>query len=203
MMRILDERGITSDRVLEAMNRVHREEFVRPADRLGAYEDRALPLEFRQSISQPLMVALLVQALDITDGDRVLDVGTGSGYQAAVIAACGARVVSVERIPELAESARERLQSLGYDVEVRLGDGGMGLPDIAPFDAIAVGAAVPQIPETLVSQLATGGRLVVPVRTTVSEENLLRITLQGGERIIDDLGACRFVPLIGHEGFSN
>jgi protein-L-isoaspartate(D-aspartate) O-methyltransferase len=203
MLGVLRRNGITSEQVLSAMTTVPREEFVRAGDRVRAYEDRALPIEFKQTISQPLMVALIVQALQIEPGMSVLDVGTGSGYQAAVIAACGARVVSIERIPELAVTARERLARLGLEIEVRVGDGGLGAPDAAPFDRIAVAAAIPGTPTTLISQLRIGGLMVYPQTRSGEVDELVRVTRTAEASTFEDLGPCRFVHLIGHQGFDS
>jgi protein-L-isoaspartate(D-aspartate) O-methyltransferase len=202
MMALLIEHGIRSTAVLNAMAGVPREEFVLEADRERAYADRALPIDAPgQTISQPLMVALVVEALELHDGDLALDVGTGSGYQAAVMAACGARVVSVERIPQLADAARQRLRRLRYDVEVVTGDGTLGLPDRAPFDAIAVGAAAPRLPVALARQLVEGGRLVLPIADGPQGEELTRLRLVNGRWETESLGPCRFVPLIGEDGY--
>src|SRR5579864_2123957 len=141
--------GVHDARVLAAMERVPRQEFVPIAERAEAYADRALPLDSGQTISQPLMVAVIVEALELRDGDLALDVGTGSGYQAAVMAACGARVVSIERIDALAHEADERLRALGFTVEVVVGDGSLGVASRGPFDAIAVGAAASRLPVAL------------------------------------------------------
>jgi protein-L-isoaspartate(D-aspartate) O-methyltransferase len=193
--------GVRDQRVLAAMATVPREEFVEPGMRELAYADRALGIGHEQTISQPLMVALLVQALELRPGDRVLDVGTGSGYQAAVIAACGTQVVSIERIPELAEEARRRLGRLDLDVAVVVGDGSLGHPPAAPFDAIAVGAAAPQVPDALTEQLGVSGRLVVPVAAGVEGEQLVRVRRHGDAFSHEELGACRFVPLVGAQGY--
>lgn len=201
MLDRLREGGVSDPRVLVAMERVPREEFVLGGDREDAYADRALAIAQGQTISQPLMVAIIVEALELRDGDAALDVGTGSGYQAAVMAACGARVVSVERIPELAEEAGARLQRLGYDVEVRVGDGSLGVPERAPFDAIAVGAAAPRLPVALARQLCEGGRLVVPIGGGPEGEELTRLRLLQGRWITEELGPCRFVPLIGADAY--
>jgi protein-L-isoaspartate(D-aspartate) O-methyltransferase len=192
---------VRDERVLAAMAAVPREEFVLPADREDAYADRALPIADNQTISQPLMVAIIVEALELRAGDVALDIGTGSGYQAAVMAACGARVISVERISELADQAAERLGRLGVDVEVVGADGSVGLPDRAPFDAIAVGAAAPRLPVALARQLREGGRLVVPIRSGPEGEELTRLRMRGGSWITENLGPCRFVPLIGAGGY--
>src|ERR1700724_4026220 len=163
MLARLRDGGVRDERLLAAMGAVPREQFVLEADRSQAYADRALPIANGQTISQPLMVAIIVEALELQEGDLALDVGTGSGYQAAVMAACGANVVSIERIEPLAGEASERLRRLGYHVEVIVGDGSLGVPERAPFDAIAVGAAAPRLPVALARQLAEGGRLVLPI----------------------------------------
>jgi len=201
MIERLRDGGVRDERVLAAMAAVPREEFVLPADREDAYADRALPIADNQTISQPLMVAIIVEALELRAGDVALDIGTGSGYQAAVMAACGARVISVERISELADQAAERLGRLGVDVEVVGTDGSVGLPDRAPFDAIAVGAAAPRLPVALARQLREGGRLVVPIRSGPEGEELTRLRMRGGSWITENLGPCRFVPLIGAGGY--
>ena len=201
MIERLRDGGVRDERVLAAMAAVPREEFVLPADREDAYADRALPIADNQTISQPLMVAIIVEALELRAGDLALDIGTGSGYQAAVMAACGARVISVERISELADQAAERLGRLGVDVEVVGADGSVGLPDRAPFDAIAVGAAAPRLPVALARQLREGGRLVVPIRSGPEGEELTRLRMRGGSWITENLGPCRFVPLIGAGGY--
>ncbi|MFN2569786.1 MAG: protein-L-isoaspartate(D-aspartate) O-methyltransferase [Candidatus Dormibacteria bacterium] len=201
----LAERGITDPGVLAAMALVPREEFVPASSRDEAYGDRAMAIGHGQTISQPLMVALMVQALELRAGDAVLDVGTGSGYQAAVMAACGTRVVGVERIPELATEAGERLRRLGYAVDVVCGDGSLGLstPGDVHFDAIAVGAAAPRLPVGLARQLADGGRLVVPISGPAQGEMLTRLRVTGGRWLTENLGPCRFVPLIGADGYEN
>ena len=202
MMALLIDHGIRSRAVLEAMASVPREEFVLEGDRERAYDDRALAIDAPgQTISQPLMVAVVVEALELHAGETALDVGTGSGYQAAVMAACGAHVVSIERIAALADTAAERLRRLGFDVEVRTGDGTLGVPDRAPFDAIAVGAAAPRLPLALARQLLEGGRLVVPIADNPNGEELTRLRIVDGHWQTESLGPCRFVRLIGADGY--
>jgi len=189
--RQLERRGIHDERVLEAMARVPRETFVPPGARAYAYDDAALALSHGQTISQPYVVALICQALDLNGDERVLDVGTGSGYQAAVLAELANDVVSIERIPELAEQARRNLAAAGYDVEVRVGDGALGAPDRAPFEGIAVAATADDVPRPLYEQLAAGGRMVLPIG-----EALVVITRTGAGARTRFLSAVRFVPLV-------
>jgi protein-L-isoaspartate(D-aspartate) O-methyltransferase len=195
-------RGIRDPRVLDAMRRVPREEFVRRLSRSSAYEDHPLPIASGQTISQPYIVALTMEAARLDEHCSVLDVGTGSGYAAAVLAEIVADVVSIERHPELAEGARRVLARLGYsNVSVVTGDGTLGWPDAAPYDAIVVAAAAPRVPEPWLEQLKDGGRLVMPLGTPGFGQKLKRFTL-GPDRIsqMDDLGGVTFVPLIGVHG---
>jgi protein-L-isoaspartate(D-aspartate) O-methyltransferase len=202
MLDTLRRGGIRDQRVLEAMASVPRELFVSAAQQGEAYADRALAIDCGQTISQPLIVATVVQALEVGAGDRVLDVGSGSGYQAAVLAACGARVFGIERVPELAAAARQRLADAGFDVDIRVGDGSQGLPEEAPFDAIAVAATAPWLPPALPRQLREGGRLVIPLhRESEAMDELVRLRLSAGRWVTDSLGACRFVPLIGEDAY--
>ncbi len=198
----LRARGIADRRVLEAMGRVPRDLFVPPGLRGRAYHDAALPIGHGQTISQPYMVARICEELALLGGERVLDVGTGSGYQAAVLAELAAEVHSVERIPALAEQARERLAAAGYGerVHVHVGDGSRGLPDEAPFAAVAVAAAAPRPPEALYEQLELRGRMVVPIGGRW--EQLLQVIVRTpeGPAVLRTV-PCRFVPLIGEEGF--
>jgi protein-L-isoaspartate(D-aspartate) O-methyltransferase len=196
--RQLRARGIDDEHVLEAMAKVPRELFVPEGERARSYEDAAVPIGEGQTISQPYMVALICGCLQLHGGERVLDVGTGSGYQAAVLAEMGADVHSIERVPELAETAREALDAAGYGdrVEVQVGDGTQGLPELAPFAAIAVAAAAPAVPAALYEQLAQGGRLVVPVGPR--REQRLTAVVRSPEGPAMLLGVpCRFVPLVG------
>ena len=197
----LRARDIVDPEVFRAMERVPRELFVPESERRRAYEDAALPIGFGQTISQPYMVARICEALGVRPGHKVLDVGTGSGYQAAVLAELGAEVVTIERIPELAEQARANLAAAGYErVEVVVGDGTLGVPDRAPFDAIAVAAAAPGLPETLYEQLRPGGRLVVPVGGQRAQRLEVIVRSPEGPAVIHSV-PCRFVPLVGEEGF--
>jgi protein-L-isoaspartate(D-aspartate) O-methyltransferase len=194
-------RDIVDERVLGAMERVPRELFVEERERRRAYDDAALPIGGGQTISQPYMVARICEALQLSGDERVLDVGTGSGYQAAVLAELAAEVHTIERIPELAERARERLAAAGYDrVQVHVGDGTLGLPGQAPFDGIAVAAAAPGFPETLYEQLKPRGRLVVPVGSARGQRLEVAVRSPEGPALIHSV-PCRFVPLVGAEGF--
>ena len=194
-------RDIGDERVLAAMESVPRELFVPSEERPFAYEDAALPLSAGQTISQPYMVARICEELALGGRERVLDVGTGSGYQAAVLAELAREVHTIERIPELAERARANLEAAGYgDVRVHVGDGTLGLPDEAPFAAIAVAAAAPGFPHTLYGQLDPNGRLVVPVGGRGGQRLEVIVRSPEGPAIIRTV-PCRFVPLVGAEGF--
>jgi protein-L-isoaspartate(D-aspartate) O-methyltransferase len=202
VQRQLRDRDIVDERVLAAMERVPRELFVPPELRDRAYDDAALPIGGGQTISQPYMVARICEALALTGGERVLDVGTGSGYQAAVLAELAAEVDTIERIPELAESARENLAAAGYErVRVHVGDGTRGLPERAPFEAIAVAAAAPDLPRSLYDQLAPRGRLVVPVGERRVQRLEVVVRSPEGPAVVKSV-PCRFVPLVGEEGFA-
>jgi protein-L-isoaspartate(D-aspartate) O-methyltransferase len=197
----LEARDIVDRRVLDAMGRVPRELFVGEEDRDRAYLDMPLRIGYGQTISQPYMVAMMCQTADVDEGDRVLDIGTGSGYQAAVLAELGAEVHTIERIPELAERARGRLQAAGYgDVDVHVGDGSLGLPEHAPYDAIIVAAAAPDMPESLYDQLIVGGRLVIPVGGPMGQRLEVIVRSPEGPAVTRSV-PCRFVPLVGAEGF--
>lgn len=198
----LVRRGIRDEGVLRAMEELPREAFLEPGLRQHAYDDAALPIEAGQSISQPYMVARMTELLGVKPGDRVLEVGTGSGYQAAVLAMLGANVVSFERFPDLADIAHRRLHDLGLDehVEIRVGDGSLGDPDGGPYDGIIVTAGAPRIPESLINQLAEGGRLVIPVGSR-DRQDLIVVTRHGNEWRQSSDGPCVFVPLIGAGGW--
>ncbi len=196
--RQIRARGVENPRVLEAMRTVPRHRFVPEPFRGDAYADRALPIGGRQTISQPYVVAVMTEALDPQPRDRVLEVGTGSGYQAAVLSLLVERVFTIEILPELAEGARERLAELGHDnVTVIRGDGYRGLPDEAPFDGIIVTAAAPSVPAPLLDQLAMGARLVIPVGKHLQELKVLERTEAGIQT--RSLFAVRFVPLTREE----
>ena len=196
-------RGIRDERVLAAMAALPRDLFVPPNLRSRAYGDNALPIASGQSISQPYMVARMTELLEPPPGARVLEVGTGSGYQAAVLAVLGCSVFSVERHAGLADAARARLEDLGLagTVAVVVGDGSLGWPAEAPFDGIVVTAAAPAVPDRLTAQLASGGRLVIPVGPRRRQE-LILVVRRGDAFETRECGACVFVPLVGQGGFS-
>lgn len=197
----LRQRGIKSEGVLKVMERLPRHLFV-PHLRSRAYDDAALPIECGQTISQPWMVAAMTAALGLQGTERVLEIGTGSGYQCALLALLAAEVYSVERIPQLAEQARIRLARLGLGrVHLKTGDGSLGWPEAAPFDGILVTAGAPSIPPPLLEQLAVGGRLVIPVGEG-EVETLVRVTRERTDLLHhESLVECRFVPLLGRYGF--
>ena len=194
-------RGIRDERVLEAMQRVPRHEFVPAALVNAAYDDRPLPIGERETISQPYIVAAVTQAARVAPGDKALEIGGGSGYQAAILAYLGARVWMIEINPRLAESARQRLARLGYrNVEVLAGDGSEGLAAHAPYDVVIVSAATPSVSPVLLGQLAEGGRLVAPVGN-LHYQDLVLLSKQGGRINTHYLDPCQFVPLIGKGGW--
>jgi protein-L-isoaspartate(D-aspartate) O-methyltransferase len=196
-------RGIRDPAVLAAMRQVPREQFVSPGLRYRAYDDAPLPIEDGQTISQPYIVALMLEAAAIRPGDRVLEIGAGSGYASALASLLAAQVVAVERHPGLAASASERLARLGYaKVEVHCADGSGGWPDGAPFDAILVAASGPRVPAVLCRQLGAGGRLVMPVGHSSWDQQLVRVTRRGDEAFDEEtLCGVVFVPLIGAHGW--
>jgi len=201
LIRQLRAKGITDPNVLHAMEQLPREEFVQASMKVRAYEDTALPIDDKQTISQPFTVAFMTQAMGVKPGNKILEIGTGSGYQAAVLAVMGAKVISIERHPRLSQQARTRLQHLGLDVNCRVGDGTIGYREGGPYDGIIVTAGAPDVPEPLARQLTIGGRLVVPVGTA-EEQTLYRVTRTAEEDWkAEDLGPFKFVPLIGVEGW--
>lgn len=199
----LRRRGITDERVLEAMTRVPRERFMIAGTEELAYEDKAIAIAHDQTISQPYMVAIMTQLLQLSPDARVLEVGTGSGYQAAVLAELCRHVYTIDRIPELVDSAMRNLTDAGYDnITSHVGDGTLGWPEEAPFDGIVVTAGAPTVPTALTDQLADGGRLVIPV----GKESYATLTVieRSGQTLVEKPNiACRFVPLIGDQGWDS
>ena len=199
--RQLEARGIRDRGVLDAMRKVPRELFAAESERGRAYADVPLPIGHGQTISQPYMVALICETAGVRPGNRVLDVGAGSGYQAAVLAEMGAEVHAIERVPELAALARANLARAGYQrVAVHVGDGSLGLPEEAPFDVIVVAAAAPRVPAALYEQLAPGGGLVVPVGGPREQRLELVVKSPEGPAVARSV-SCRFVPLVGAGGY--
>ena len=196
-------RGIKDEAVLRAMREVPREAFIAPELAAHAYDDRPLPIDEEQTISQPYIVAYMTEALELTPGDRVLEIGTGSGYAAAVLSRIVTTVYTVERLEKLAANARERLAELGYrNIVVHEGDGTLGWPEHAPYDAIVVTAGAPKLPEPLLEQLAIGGRLVIPIGPTSFLQMLVRVRRLGkNDYRSEELCPVRFVPLIGAAGW--
>lgn len=201
LLRVLANQGIEDANVLDAIGRVPREEFV-PQELVDqAYDNHALAIGMGQTISQPYIVGIMTQSLKLTGNERVLEIGTGSGYQAAILSLLGKEVYTIERIAELAHQARERLRRLGYqNIHFGVGDGSVGWPEHAPFDAIIVTAAAPHLPQTLMDQLAEGGRFIAPVGDA-DKQTLYLFKRQNGEIFKRRLCECRFVPLIGADGF--
>jgi protein-L-isoaspartate(D-aspartate) O-methyltransferase len=201
--RQIEARGVRDARVLAALRTVPRETFVAADLARFAYDDAPLPIGEEQTISQPFVVALMAAVLEIRPGDRVLEVGAGSGYSAAVLSRLAGEVWTVERHPSLAAAARERMERLGYaNVQVIQADGSLGWPASAPYDAIAVAAGGPEVPQALLDQLAPGGRLVIPIGATPRDQMLVRVRrLPDGTFSRESLGAVRFVPLIGAQGW--
>ncbi|MDN7025034.1 protein-L-isoaspartate(D-aspartate) O-methyltransferase [Methanoculleus sp. FWC-SCC1] len=199
--RQIRARGISDPRVLAAMRKVPRHLFVPPAYERSAYQDSPLPIGEGQTISQPYIVAVMTELLELNPEDTVLEVGTGSGYQAAILAELAARVISIERLPSVAENARENLERVGVtNVEVTVGDGTKGYPAEAPYDGIIITAATPSIPEPLIDQLAEGGRLVAPTGAREFQE-LVRLVRRDGAVERTSFGGVCFVPLIGQYGW--
>lgn len=198
-------RGVTSEAVLAAMRKVPRERFLPQGQGLFAYDDSPLPIGEGQTISQPYIVAYMAEGLDLKEDAKVLEIGAGSGYAAAVLAEIAAEVYTIERIEPLAAMAKKSLEELDYDnVHVQHGDGTLGWPEHAPFDGILVSAGAPDIPETLKQQLKIGGRLVIPVGKGMSYQQLICVTRVAEDRFeTEDLLAVRFVPLVGEKGWSS
>jgi len=203
VQRQIQSRGIVDPRILEAFREVPREAFVSPGHAPAAYEDHPLPIEAGQTISQPYIVALMIEAAEIGRGDRVLEVGAGSGYAAAVMSRMADMVIGIERQRDLVQVARERLDRLGFsNVIIVEGDGTRGCPEEAPFDAILAAASGSHVPKPLVDQLAPGGRLVMPIGNPNWVQHLVKVTkAEDGRLQQSDLGEVRFVPLIGEEGW--
>ena len=192
---------IRDKRVLGAMARIPRECFVPPEEQPLAYEDRPLPIGFDQTISQPLIIAMMTEALELTSDDKVLELGTGSGYQAAILAELARQVVTTERVPPLAKGAKEVLDRLGYtNIEVHLAEETLGWKRGAPYNAIIVTAGAPKVPDALLAQLAIGGRLIIPVGSRYVQE-LYKVTKYKKRNVVQNLGGCRFVSLIGKDAW--
>jgi protein-L-isoaspartate(D-aspartate) O-methyltransferase len=201
MVRRLEAQGITDKRVLEVMRRIPRHLFIANSLWDHAYADRPVPIDRGQTISQPYIVALMTQALQLEKSDRVLEIGTGSGYQTAILAELAEHVYTIERFPELAEKAKKLLTDAGYtNISFRVGDGTLGWPEEAPFEKIIVTAAAPEVPAALVEQLAERGRLVIPVGGR-QLQTLVALTKEGKKLRREELCACSFLPLIGEEGW--
>ena len=197
----LRRRGIHDQRVLEAMAKIPRHSFVSPEYQAAAYEDRPLPIGEGQTISQPYMVAVMTQSLELTGGERVLEIGTGSGYQTATLAELAKTIFTVERIQVLIQRAQKVLQNLGYENIFFLhGDGTKGWPENSPFEGIIVTAGAPEVPQMLTSQLADGGRLVIPVGPRYTQ-TLYKVTRKGNRFMEEDITGCVFVPLLGDFGW--
>lgn len=201
--RLIDQlrAEIRDERVLGVLSRLPREKFIPPENQHLAYEDIPLPIGYNQTISQPFIIALMTGALELKGTEKVLEVGTGSGYQAAILAELTQRVITVERVPELLESARHTLDSLGYaNIEAHLTEQSLGWPEQAPYDAIMVTAGAPAVPKELIAQLAVDGRMVVPVGSRHLQD-LKKITRRQKGYSIESLGGCRFVALIGKDAW--
>jgi protein-L-isoaspartate(D-aspartate) O-methyltransferase len=202
LIKILRTRGIRDQNILDAFYKVPREKFIPEALRKFAYDDNALPIAHGQTISQPYTVAIMTLASQIRKGNKVLEVGTGSGYQAAILCELGAEVYSIERIAELYESAEKLLSDSGYKVKLKIDDGSLGWEEYSPFDNIIVTAAAPSPPKSLINQLNINGKLVVPVGTLDSQTLYIVKKTQGGTEV-NTIDSFRFVPLIGMEGWKD
>ena len=192
---------IKDARLLAAMSHIPRELFVPPESRHAAYEDKPLPIGWEQTISQPFIIALMTEALELTGNDKVLEIGTGSGYQTAILAELSQKVITVERLPSLANTAKQILDSLGYtNIGIHVAEETLGWKREAPYDAILVTAGAPNIPNDLLAQLAIGGRLVIPVGPRHVQE-LCKVTRRTDKNLVRNLGGCRFVSLIGKDAW--
>jgi len=199
----IKNRGITDERILAAMEEIPRHEFVEEGLKGVAYQDGPLPIGMDQTISQPYIVALMTQLLDVSDGHKVLEIGTGSGYQAAVISRLAMSVISVERIPELYKKAKETLQKLGYNnITVVMADGSIGYKEYAPYDRMIVTAASPSVPDELIEQLVSEGKIVIPVGGMYTQQ-LIVLEKKGDKTIKTESIGVRFVPLLGRKGWKN
>jgi protein-L-isoaspartate(D-aspartate) O-methyltransferase len=200
--RLREHYKIQDERVLSAMNILPRHLFVSEAIKHQAYKDNALPIASNQTISQPFIVARMSELLELTPNSRILEIGAGSGYQTAVLASLAGKIFAIERIPNLAAEAQERIQKLGYhNVTLRCADGTNGWEVYAPFDGILVAAGSPDLPQPLLKQLKIGGKLVIPIGKDTKTQNLIRITRTVNGFQTEDFGACSFVPLIGEHGW--
>jgi len=196
-------REIKDRRVLKVMAHIPRERFVPEENRHLAYEDIPLPIGLEQTISQPFIIALMTEALELTGTEKVLEIGTGSGYQAAILAELAQHVVTVERLPKLAETAKKVLDSLDYrNIEIHLSGETLGWPEEAPYEAILVTAGAPRVPPELIAQLAIGGRMVIPVGSRYLQE-LVKITRRRKKNKVENLGGCRFVALVGKDAWAD
>lgn len=200
--RQLRNRGVTGERVLQAMGKVPRHEFVPEKLQSAAYDDDPVPVGEGQTVSQPYIVGYMLQALELAPAHRVLEIGTGTGYQAALLGELAGEIYTIERVPALVVAAVQNLSRLGYiNIKVVHGDGTQGLPEHAPYDRIIVAAAAPSVPGALFDQLAEGGRMVIPVGSPEMQD-LLLVRKENGQQIVTQLEGCRFVPLIGNQGFA-
>lgn len=200
LVGLLQKKGITDESVLDAIGSVPRHTFVQDVFMSKAYDDSALPIECQQTISQPYTVAFMTQLLQLRRGDKVLEVGTGSGYQACILAEMGARVFTIERHFDLLETARRRMEALGYNVASRVGDGSIGWSQFAPYNGIIVTAGAPDVPPSLLRQLADGGRLVIPVGNQATQDMIVA-QRKGDEFVHAKNAGFKFVPLVGKEGW--
>lgn len=202
LISYLAEKGIRSQKVLDAMLKVPRELFVNPTIEDKAYIDHALPIEHNQTISQPFTVAYMTELLDVKPFDKILEIGTGSGYQAAILNVMGAKVYSIERIQELLEQAKKLFASLEYDISIKCSDGSLGWDEESPFDGILITAATPDVPKSLLEQLKVGGKLVAPIGNLELQSMNVITRIDTNKFDLKKLDQFRFVPLIGEEGFS-